>query len=162
MKFFYGYKTKIKEFSIPLIFKRVIIAGWLLSIIFAAFNHNLLRMVFDINPFSLNVPHLKHGYVMFNHISKTVITIYLRKNGQIIPVQKLLPTPSVGYSQSRVMINIFFHPLYLNYILKKENLQPPCFIIFEKYMLPSKNKSEEKFACGDFENIQKQLELWKK
>lgn len=93
--------------------RRAFVVTWIVLGVAGALNHTIARKVAG-RRFDLVLPHLAHGYVMFNiNPRRVVVFSYAREDGVRHDLADLVGRPAPGYKRTRVAIDAMFKPLYL-------------------------------------------------
>ena len=92
--------------------RRVFVAAWVLLGIAGAMDHTIAEKLLG-RRFDLLLPHLEYGHVMFNKNPHTATVYeYSRPGGERRPLAELVRTPSIGYENSRIVVNTILRPDY--------------------------------------------------
>lgn len=98
--------------------RRVFIVGWLVAGLAGALNHGIALKVLG-HRFDLVLPHLRYGYVMFNHIPRDITVVqYLTPSGEKRLLSDLVDTPALGYESARLSMDAMNGRRYLEQICR--------------------------------------------
>jgi hypothetical protein len=93
--------------------RRAFVAIWIVLGVAGALDHTIARKVLG-RRFDLLLPHLAHGYVMFNiNPRRVAVFTYARADGVRHDLADLVDRPAPGYKRARVAIDAMLKPIYL-------------------------------------------------
>lgn len=99
---------------IETIARRALVVGWVVLGVLGALDHTLAERVFG-RRFDLGLPHLKYGWVMFNHNPRTIsVYRYTGADGTPHDLADLVATPAPGYARARLLVDALTEPQTLS------------------------------------------------
>ncbi len=133
--------------------RRAFVAIWIVLGVAGALNHTIARETLG-RRFDLVLPHLRHGYVMFNvNPRRVAVFTYARADGVRHDLADLVGRPAPGYKRARVAIDAMLKPLYLRELCNRalRSLDDTITIYVDGYQVdvdPRRPAHTEVVRCG--------------
>lgn len=113
---------------------RIFVAFWVVLSVAGALNHTIIPFLFG-KPLKLWLPHLKYGFVMFDHNDTELLLAYYKPRyaAARLPIADLIETPSLTYKETHANVNLLLYPPYLEHLCWRGGLAEGADFFLDHY-----------------------------